>query len=65
MTFRLELPEVMKVLRAKKYAKSKKPLPELEEKPETASEKRSAGGEVEDTEKNKQVTQLVSFLNEN
>lgn len=55
----------MKVLRAKKYAKSKKPLPELEEKPETASEKRSAGGEVEDTEKNKQVTQLVSFLNEN
>lgn len=57
--------EVMKVLRAKKYAKSKKPLPELEEKPETASEKRSAGGEVEDTEKNKQVTQLVSFLNEN
>ncbi|KAL0538973.1 hypothetical protein IC582_023147 [Cucumis melo] len=47
--------EVMKVLRAKKYAKSKKPLPESEEKPQTEMEKRSAGDEEEDTEKNQQV----------
>ncbi|KAG6601370.1 hypothetical protein SDJN03_06603, partial [Cucurbita argyrosperma subsp. sororia] len=40
--------EVMKVLRAKKYAKSKKPLMESEEK-------RAAGGEVEETEKNQQA----------
>ena len=62
--FCLELEEVMKVLRAKKYAKSKKPLPESEEKPQTVMEERSAGDEEEDTEKNQQVTtQFVYFLN--
>lgn len=62
--FCLVLAEVMKVLRAKKYAKSKKPLPESEEKPQTEMEKRSAGDEEEDTEKNQQVTtQFVYFLN--
>lgn len=40
------------MLRAKRHAKSKKPLPESEEKPEMPT----AGGEAEETEKNHQVT---------
>ena len=46
------------MLRAKKYAKSKKPLMESEEK-------RTAGGEVEETEKNQQVNPNCFPWNQN
>lgn len=46
------------MLRAKKCAKSKKPLPESEEKLEIAPERRDAGGDVEETEKNQQVNPI-------